>query len=128
MSPIRACGDEDFASLLTIINTAAEAYRGVIPPDRWHDPYMPADALRREIVAGVSFWGFETDRELIGVMGMQPVRDVELIRHAYVLPGQQRRGVRAGARHSRDGQRRATGWCASGAAPILSRGFAHSNQ
>ncbi|HXE83886.1 MAG TPA: GNAT family N-acetyltransferase [Gemmatimonadales bacterium] len=95
MSPIRACGDEDFASLLTIINTAAEAYRGVIPPDRWHDPYMPADALRREIVAGVSFWGFETDRELIGVMGMQPVRDVELIRHAYVLPGQQRRGVGA---------------------------------
>jgi GNAT superfamily N-acetyltransferase len=95
VSDIRACRDEDFARLLAIINAAAEAYRGVIPPDRWHDPYMSAEALRREIAAGVSFWGFETDDELIGVMGIQPVRDVELIRHAYVLPVQQRRGVGA---------------------------------
>lgn len=71
---------------------AAEAYRGVIPADRWHDPYMPADELEDEIAAGVVFWGYEADGELLGVMGIQPVRDVELIRHAYVLPGRQRAG------------------------------------
>lgn len=95
MSTIRTCRDEDFATLLAIINAAAEAYRGVIPADRWHDPYMPAEELRREIAADVAFWGFETDGELIGVMGVQPVRDAHLIRHAYVLPGRQRRGVGA---------------------------------
>jgi GNAT superfamily N-acetyltransferase len=94
-SPLRACRDEDFARILTIVNAAAEAYRGVIPADRWHDPYMSADELRRELAAGVSFWGLEADGELIGVMGIQPVRDVDLIRHAYVMPGQQRRGVGA---------------------------------
>ena len=95
MSTIRPCRDDDFADLLAIINAAAEAYRGVIPPDRWHDPYMPAEELRREIAAGVSFWGFEAEGALLGVMGTQPVRDVDLIRHAYVRPGQQRRGVGA---------------------------------
>jgi GNAT superfamily N-acetyltransferase len=79
--------------MLAIINAAAEAYRDVIPADRWHDPYMPADELDSEIAAGVTFWGYEDGGQLLGVMGIQPVRDVTLIRHAYVAPGTQRRGI-----------------------------------
>lgn len=81
--------------MLAIVNGAAEAYRGVIPPDRWHDPYMPETELRDEITAGVEFWGLDTDDGLIGIMGVQPVRDVDLIRHAYVRPDRQRHGVGA---------------------------------
>src|SRR5213082_3449687 len=93
MGTIRLCRNDDGADVLAIINAAAEAYRGVIPADRWHEPYMPPDELDAEIAAGVAFWGFEADGVLTGVMGIQPVRDVDLIRHAYVLPGDQRRGV-----------------------------------
>ena len=81
--------------MLAIVNAAAEAYRGVIPADRWHEPYMPEAQLRQEIAAGVEFWGLETADGLAGVMGVQPVRDVDLIRHAYVRPDQQRHGVGA---------------------------------
>ena len=81
--------------MLAIINDAAVAYRGVIPPDRWREPYMPESELRAEIAAGVEFWGLDTDEGLIGLMGMQPVRDVDLIRHAYVRPDKQRHGVGA---------------------------------
>jgi GNAT superfamily N-acetyltransferase len=93
MINIRLCRDDDRSAILAIVNAAAEAYRGVIPADRWHDPYMPTDELDREIAAGVVFWGYEEDGALIGVMGLQPVRDVNLIRHAYILPGSQRRGI-----------------------------------
>ena len=93
VAQIRICRDDEREAILAIINAAAEAYRGVIPADRWHDPYMPADALDREIAAGVVFWGYELDGRLIGVMGIQPVDDVDLIRHAYVLPDSQRGGV-----------------------------------
>ena len=93
MSSIRPCRDDERAAILAIVNAAAEAYRGVIPADRWHEPYMRADELDAEIAAGVVFWGYEADGELLGVMGIQPVRDVDLIRHAYVLPGSQGRGV-----------------------------------
>lgn len=79
--------------MLAIVNAAAEAYRGVIPTDRWHEPYMEASELDGEIAAGVVFWGYEADGVLIGVMGIQPVDDVDLIRHAYVQPGSQKRGV-----------------------------------
>jgi GNAT superfamily N-acetyltransferase len=79
--------------MLTIINSAAEAYRGVIPSDCWHEPYMSLSQLESEIAAGVAFSGYEADGELIGVMGIQRVRDVDLIRHAYVLPGNQGRGI-----------------------------------
>jgi GNAT superfamily N-acetyltransferase len=79
--------------MLAIVNAAAEAYRGIIPADRWHEPYMPADELDAEIAAGVAFWGYEDDGVLLGVMGIQPVRDVVLIRHAYVLPEAQGRGI-----------------------------------
>ena len=75
------------------MNAAAEAYRGVIPTDRWHEPYMSAEELDAELAAGVAFWGYEIDSELVGVMGIQSVGDAELIRHAYVSPGSQRHGV-----------------------------------
>jgi GNAT superfamily N-acetyltransferase len=93
VSSIRRCRDDERAAMLAIINSAAEAYRGVIPADRWHEPYMPADELDREIAAGVVFWGYESRGVLVGVMGIQPVRNVDLIRHAYVLPASQRLGV-----------------------------------
>jgi GNAT superfamily N-acetyltransferase len=93
MSNIRLCRDDDRAAILTIINAAAEAYRGAIPPDRWHEPYMPRDELENEIAAGVVFWGAEEAGALVGVMGLQSMRDVDLIRHAYVLPDSQRRGI-----------------------------------
>jgi GNAT superfamily N-acetyltransferase len=93
MGNLRLCRDDELGTIVTIVNAAAEAYRGVIPTDRWHDPYMPAAQLERERAAGIVFWGYEHDGALVGVMGFQPVRDVDLIRHAYVLPGSQRRGV-----------------------------------
>ena len=93
---IRPCREDDRPAILAIVNAAAEAYRGVIPPDRWHEPYMASAELEGEIAAGVEFWGYEADGELVGVMGHQPVLDVALIRHAYVLPGSQRRGVGGG--------------------------------
>ncbi|HEU0023290.1 MAG TPA: GNAT family N-acetyltransferase [Thermoleophilaceae bacterium] len=93
MSSVRRCRDDERAAILAIVNAAAEAYRGVIPADRWHEPYMPPDELDGEIAAGVAFWGYEADGELVGVMGVQAMDDVDLIRHAYVSPGSQRHGV-----------------------------------
>ena len=93
MAVIRPCHDREVPQILEIVNCAAEAYRDVIPSDRWHEPYMRPDELDQELAAGVRFWGYEADGSLIGVMGVQPVRDVELIRHAYVLPISQGRGV-----------------------------------
>jgi GNAT superfamily N-acetyltransferase len=93
MRSIRPCRGDERAAILAIVNAAAEAYRGVIPADRWHDPYMPPDELDGEIAAGVAFWGYEDGGELVGLMGIQSVRDVDLIRHAYVSPASQRRGV-----------------------------------
>jgi GNAT superfamily N-acetyltransferase len=93
MSHLRPCRDDEHEAILATINAAAETYRGVIPADRWHEPYMSARELEDEIAGGVRFWAYETAGELIGVMGVQAVADVDLIRHAYVLPGSQRRGV-----------------------------------
>ena len=93
VSAIRLCTSEDRERIFEIVNQAAQAYRATIPPDRWHEPYMPMEELEREIADGVTFWGYEADDELVGVMGIQNVRDVDLIRHAYVSPGQQGRGV-----------------------------------
>jgi GNAT superfamily N-acetyltransferase len=89
---IRRCVAEDVPAIAEIVNAAAVAYRGVIPADRWHEPYMPRVEVEAEIAAGVEFWGFD-DGRLVGVMGVQPVRDVVLIRHAYVLPDTQGRGI-----------------------------------
>jgi GNAT superfamily N-acetyltransferase len=90
---IRPCRADERASVVAIVNAAAEAYRGVIPADRWHEPYMPEAELDAEIAAGVAFWGYEDGGELVGVMGIQPVGDVDLIRHAYVAPERQGRGI-----------------------------------
>jgi len=79
--------------ICAIINEAAGAYRGVIPADRWHEPYMPRDDLRHEIQSGVQFWGCEDGGELVGVMGIQDVQDVTLIRHAYVRTAKQGQGI-----------------------------------
>ena len=95
MSGIRPCRDDERPQILAIVNAAAEAYRGVIPPDRWHEPYMPADQLDAEIAAGVAFWGYDDGGGLLGVMGIQSVDDVDLIRHAYVLPERQGQGIGA---------------------------------
>jgi N-acetylglutamate synthase-like GNAT family acetyltransferase len=92
---IRRCADADVAAMVAIINDAAQAYRGVIPADRWHEPYMPEDELRGEIAAGVVFWGFEQAGRLAGVMGLQAAKDVALIRHAYVATAARRGGIGA---------------------------------
>ncbi len=90
---IRPIRDDERAEVLAIINEAAERYRGVIPEDRWHEPYFSAEYLDSEIDSGVRFFGYEADGELLGVMGVQDVDDVTLIRHAYVSPRAQRGGV-----------------------------------
>ena len=93
MNSIRPCADHERPAILAIVNAAAEAYRGAIPDDCWHEPYMPSGEFDSEIAAGVAFWGYEADGALVGVMGIQPVRDVDLIRHAYVLPARQGQGI-----------------------------------
>jgi N-acetylglutamate synthase-like GNAT family acetyltransferase len=90
---IRRSVDEDFARILAIVNDAAHAYRGVIPPDRWREPYMPSEELATEIAAGVVFWIAEQEGRLSGVMGIQDKGDVALVRHAYVATTTQRSGV-----------------------------------
>ena len=95
MTVIRKSEETDFAAMLAIINDAALAYRGVIPADRWHEPYMPRDDLAGEIARGVVFWVAEDDGRAIGVMGIQDKGDVALVRHAYVAPTVQRKGVGA---------------------------------
>jgi uncharacterized repeat protein (TIGR03833 family) len=90
---IRQCNERDFEMIYSIINEAAQVYKGVIPGDRWKVPYMSKGELKHEIDAGVVFWGFEEDNQLIGVMGIQHVQDVTLIRHAYVRLQQQHRGI-----------------------------------
>ena len=90
---IGPCGDTDFEMIYAIINDGAEAYRGVIPADRWHEPYMSRDELRHEIDSGVQFWGYQDGGELVGVMGIQDVQVVTLIRHAYVRTASRHRGI-----------------------------------
>ena len=90
---IRKSVQADFAAMLAIVNDGAQAYRGVIPADRWHEPYMPADELAKEIAAGIVFWVAEEEGRILGVMGMQDKGDVALVRHAYVATATQRSGV-----------------------------------
>lgn len=90
---IRAIRDDDLDDVLGIINAAAKVYRGVIPPDRWRDPYMRADELVSERADGVRFSGCEVGGRLVGVMGIQSRADVDLVRHAYVLPESQGSGI-----------------------------------
>jgi len=93
---VRQCDSSDFERIYAIINEAAQVYKGVIPADRWKEPYMSRDELRHEMDEGVVFWGYEEDGELLGVMGIQHVRDVKLIRHAYVRTARQNQGIGRG--------------------------------
>jgi len=90
---IRQCNPNDFEAIYTIINDAAEAYKGVIPEDRWKTPYMKKGELQQEIDNGVVFWGYEDGGDLVGVMGIQDVKDVTLIRHSYVRTTRQSKGI-----------------------------------
>ncbi len=93
VSGIRRSAESDFPAILRIINEAAQAYRGIIPDDRWHEPYMSAAELETEIDAGVKFWVAEHEGQVAGVMGIQDKGDVALVRHAYVSTSVQRSGV-----------------------------------
>jgi len=90
---VRKSADADVPVILAIVNDAAQRYKGVIPADRWHEPYMSAEELKSEIAAGVVFWLAERDGRVRGVMGIQDKGDVTLVRHAYVATGTQRSGV-----------------------------------
>ena len=90
---IRRCQSSDEPGVCAVINDAASAYKGVIPPDRWHEPYMPLEDLRAEIRRGIEFWGYEENGQLVGVMGLQRVKGATLIRHAYVKTEMQNRGI-----------------------------------
>ena len=92
---IAPCAASDFDDIYAIVNDAASAYRGVIPADRWHEPYMPREELRAEIDAGVVFWGLREEGRLVAVMGLQDVQDVALVRHAYTRTALRGRGAGA---------------------------------
>jgi GNAT superfamily N-acetyltransferase len=89
---IRKCSEGDREAISVVINEAAKAYNGVIPNDCYGDPYMPMYELRREM-SEMSFFGYEEEGKLLGVAGYQPIKDVTLVRHLYVLPERQRRGI-----------------------------------
>jgi len=93
MNLIRLCKENEFEAIFWVINEAARVYKGIIPEDRWKEPYMPRRELQDAIEAGITFWGYEEDGRLVGVMGIQPVEDVTLIRHAYVRPAYQKQGI-----------------------------------
>lgn len=87
------CEEKDFHTIYEIINDAAIAYKGIIPPDRWHEPYMTEEELRGQMLDGIQFWGFVEDQVIIGVMGIQFKGDVTLIRHAYVRTSARNKGI-----------------------------------
>ena len=90
---IRECNEADFKTIFEIVNDGAQAYKGVIPGDRWKEPYMPSEELKSEIEDGVVFWGLEHDGQLLGVMGIQEKEEVTLIRHSYVRTQTQKLGI-----------------------------------
>lgn len=90
---ISKLGLPDFSLVLEIINDAAQAYKGVIPSDCWKEPYFSADELIEEVDRGVEFYGWTENNVLVGVMGIQQVKDTTLIRHAYVLTIHQLKGI-----------------------------------
>ncbi len=93
MEMIRKCLDGEFEIIYEIINDSAQAYKGVIPMDCWKEPYMSKGELQREITEGIGFWGSDKEGELVGVMGIQHVQNVTLIRHAYVLTARRNQGI-----------------------------------
>jgi N-acetylglutamate synthase-like GNAT family acetyltransferase len=90
---ISKCEQKDFSEIYEIINDAASAYRGIIPSDRWHEPYMTKEELKKQIEEGVQFWSYTEDNIILGVMGIQFKEDVTLIRHAYVRTIKRNKGI-----------------------------------
>ena len=90
---ISKCNEGDFATIYEVINDGASAYKGIIPADRWHEPYMSKEELKKQIEEGVEFWRFQEDGEILGVMGIQYKGDVTLIRHAYVRSTERKKGI-----------------------------------
>ena len=90
---IRLCESDDFEAAYFIINDAAQSFRGIIPAERWKWPYKTREEVQYEIDCGVVFWGYEEEEKLLGVMGIQEVLDVALIRHAYVLTARRNQGI-----------------------------------
>jgi N-acetylglutamate synthase-like GNAT family acetyltransferase len=87
------CTSKDFRDIYEIINDGASAYKGVIPADRWHEPYMPNEELQAQMADGVEFWCYKENDRILGVMGIQDKRDVTLIRHAYVRTAARNKGI-----------------------------------
>jgi GNAT superfamily N-acetyltransferase len=83
---------KDSSIIYEVINEAARAYRGIIPEDCYHEPYMSKEELRREM-GSMTFFGWDQGGKTIGVIGFQPIKDITLVRHTYVLPGYQRKGI-----------------------------------
>jgi len=110
LTGIRRCLNEDFETICLIINEAAQVYKGVIPDDRWKEPYMSRTELEHEIRDGVRFWGYEDNGNLVGVMGIQDMEDVSLIRHAYVRKANQNQGI---------GKRLLSHLCGQATRPVL---------
>ncbi len=92
---IRQLSRADKAGIYQVINSAARAYKGVIPADRYHEPYMPEEELIREMEE-MTFFGWDESGEIVGVIGYQPIKDVTLVRHLYVLPEHQKKGIGSG--------------------------------
>jgi GNAT superfamily N-acetyltransferase len=90
---IRRLSSSDFDSILAVVNNSAQIYKGIIPNDRWKDPYMPLEELKREIDSGIVFYGWMEEDSVVGVMGIQRVKDTTLIRHSYILTDYQRKGI-----------------------------------
>ena len=90
---ISKCQEKDFNEIYEIINDAASAYRGIIPADTWHEPYMTQDELKRQIDEGVQFWCYTEEEKIRGIMGIQFKNDVTLIRHAYVRTTERKKGI-----------------------------------
>jgi N-acetylglutamate synthase-like GNAT family acetyltransferase len=101
---------KDFDVIYEIINDAASAYRGIIPADRWHEPYMTKEELGKQMEHGVQFWKYDEDGNILGVMGIQFKGDVTLIRHAYVRTRERKKGI---------GSKLLEHLCASATTPIL---------
>lgn len=87
------CERKDFDEIYEIINDGAGAYKGIIPADRWHEPYMTQEELKHQIDQGIEFWAYLEERKIIGVMGIQYKEDVTLIRHAYVRTAKRNKGI-----------------------------------
>ena len=90
---IQKCVQEDFETIWEVINDGSAAYKGVIPADRWHEPYMPQEELKTQMKEGVQFWCYKENEEILGVMGIQDKADVTLIRHAYVRSIHRNKGI-----------------------------------